>query len=298
MPRLKEDGCLFITMLFLCFSSAIVHAQSENTKPEFPKIAQQLVREGTFAVRLYSALDMGTSKDEVDAESQLGEAGIAPRNGWIADYPVTPDIICELYESLRNAPKSGRDRINRDEALTRLDNVSVFFGIPVKPHSMNKISKNRPADAERYPNPKVIDDYYSTVGPPVVTYYAPPSNYCRMYCWIAYPFWWYDLQFPGFFILNNFHRTIFVNDRVEFVSNKFRDFRVHRLYRIRPAARLNGKTFAGIGVSDKRGFIDMGIRGSEKSIFNRSHIWPDTDDSSSKPSRRKAGGASGRKVRR
>jgi hypothetical protein len=298
MPRLKEDGGLFFITLFLCISPAVIHAQSEINKPGFPTIAQQLVREGTFAVKLHSALDLGTAKDEVDAEIRLGEAGIMPHNGWIADYPVTPDIIGELYESLRNAAKSGRIRINMDGALTRFDNVSAYFGMPVKPRIMDKIGKTLPADAERFPNTKAIKNYYSTTGPPVVTFFAPPSDYYRMYSWIPYPFWWHDIRFPGFFILNNFHRTIFVNDRVEFVSNRFRDFRAHKVFRIRPAARFNGKTFAGIGVSDKRGFIDTGVQGSGRSIFNGSHVWQETDGRSVKPPHRVSRGPSGRKVRR
>jgi len=298
LPRLKEDGCLFVTMLFLCFSFATVHAQSEKTTPGFPAIAQQLVREGTFALRLQSALALGTTDDEIEAESKLGEKGIVPRNGWIADYPVTPDIIGELYESLRNAAKSGRIPVNMEEALTRLDNVSVYFGMPVKPRIVEKIGITLPADAVQFPQPKLIMNYYSTAGPPVVTYYAPPSDYHHMYCWIAYPFWCDDLPFPGFFILNNFHRTIFVNDRVEFVSNQFRDFKARRLFRIRPAARLNGKTFAGIGVSDKRGFIDTGVKESERSIFNSQHTWQDIDDRSPEPSHHEGGGSSGREGKR
>jgi hypothetical protein len=298
MQRLKEDGCLFIITLFLCFSPAIIYAQCEKTPPEFPTIAQQLVREGTFAFKLHSTLGLGTAKDEVDAESRLGESGIVPRNGWIADYPVTPDIIGELYETLRNAAKSGRIQINTDEALTRFDNVSAFFGLPVNPRTMDKNAKTLPADTERYPNPKVIDNYYSTSGPPVVTYYTPPSDYHCMYCWIPYPFWLHDIRFFGYFILNNFHRTIFVNDRVEFVSNHFRDFRAHRLFRIRPAARLNGKTFAGIGVSNKSGFIDTGIQGSERIIFNGTHIWQDTVDRPVKPSHHGSGGPSSKEAGR
>ena len=283
MPRLMEDGGLFFITLLLCFSPAIIHAQCEKIPPEFPSIAQQLVREGTFAVKLHSALGLGTAKDEVDAESRLGEAGIVPRNGWIADYPVTPDIIGELYETLKNAAKSNSIQINVNGALTRFNNVSAFFGLPVKPRTMDKNGKTLPADAERYPNPEVIDNYYSTVGPPVVTYYVPPSDYYRMYCWIPYPFWWNEFPFPGFFILNNFHRTIFVNDRAEFVSNNFKDFKAHRVYRIKPRARFNGKTFAGIGVSNKKGFIDIGVRGSGRRIFNGSHVWQDTDVISVKP---------------
>jgi hypothetical protein len=61
-----------------------------NTQP--PPAAVPLVREGAFALNL-AALSLDHPTSEVEAESILGTAGIAPSNGWIADYPVTPDII-------------------------------------------------------------------------------------------------------------------------------------------------------------------------------------------------------------
>ena len=43
--------------------------------------------------------------------------GIAPRNGWIADYPLTPDIIGELRSAIGVALDSGKLAMNKDEAL-------------------------------------------------------------------------------------------------------------------------------------------------------------------------------------
>jgi hypothetical protein len=74
----------------------MVLAQSEQLRPGAPPVGQPVVSEGDFAVRLAFALAVVTTEDEVEAESRLGEIGIAPRNGWIADYPVTPDIVAEL----------------------------------------------------------------------------------------------------------------------------------------------------------------------------------------------------------
>lgn len=97
----------------------VTHAQSENPPP----IEQQLVREGDFAVRLASALGISATDEEVEAESRLGEAGITPRNGWIADYPVTPDIICELQKAVGTAADAGKLSVGRDEAL------KVFYDV-------------------------------------------------------------------------------------------------------------------------------------------------------------------------
>ena len=91
-----RDTILFIAGLFLLMLPAVTQAQSGGPPP----IEQQLVREGEFAVRLASTLGVSAAADEVEAESRLGEVGITPRNGWIADYPVTPDIVGELQKAV------------------------------------------------------------------------------------------------------------------------------------------------------------------------------------------------------
>jgi hypothetical protein len=45
--------------------------------------------------------------------------------GWIADYPVTPDIIGELQSSIGAAADSGRLALNKDAAMMALQ-VSMF----------------------------------------------------------------------------------------------------------------------------------------------------------------------------
>ena len=75
-------------------------AQSGQTGAANPPIAQPLVREGDLAFKLVPVLGLGTPADEVEAESTLTSTGIMPRNGWIADYPVTPDIIGEVQASI------------------------------------------------------------------------------------------------------------------------------------------------------------------------------------------------------
>ena len=43
----------------------------------------------------------------------------------------------------------------------------------------------------------------------MVTYYAPPPDYYYLYSWVPYPFWCDEFWFGGFFILNDFHRSVF-----------------------------------------------------------------------------------------
>jgi hypothetical protein len=121
----EMKACIII--LSLLFIPAVIYAQSEQMNPGAPPVGQPLVSEGSFAVELASALAVENTDDEVEAESQLGELGIAPRNGWIADYPVTPDIISELQNALADAADAGKLSIGKDEALKAMNDVMIFL---------------------------------------------------------------------------------------------------------------------------------------------------------------------------
>jgi hypothetical protein len=103
--------------VFLVLIPLMVNAQSGQNKPGPPPIEQSLVREGSFAMKLAEALKTGPVKSAAEAESMLASVGIAPRNGWIADYPLTPDIIGELRSAIGVAVDSGKLAMNKDEAL-------------------------------------------------------------------------------------------------------------------------------------------------------------------------------------
>jgi uncharacterized membrane protein YgcG len=227
------------------------------------------VREGALAVKLVFALGLSPTDDETQAETTLGEAGITPRNGWIADYPVTPDIVGELQAAVGESADAGKLTVGRDEAQKRLEGVLDDLKLGVRPYTGATTGEALPEHAENYPNPTVINNYYTTEGPPVVTYYAPPPDYYYLYSWVPYPFWGFGFWFPGYFVLHDFHRPIFVNRRVVFVSNHFNDLRAHRVFRVDPVARFRGRTFAGIGAShNRRDFISTGVPRSDRRIFN------------------------------
>ena len=245
-----------------------VASGTEQARPTPPPVAPEMVREGDFALKLSSALGLGTSENEAEAETTLGEAGITPRNGWIADYPVTPDIVGELQKSVGAAADAKKIKMSREEALKKLDTINTEFDLAIRPHDLAKTYETLPEEAERYPNPTVINNYYTEEGPPIITYYAPPPDYYYLYAWVPYPFWWYGFWFPGFFILNDFHRPIFIGNRWCFISNHFNDFRAHRVFRVDPVGRFRGRTFAGIGVTGRKGFIATGVPRSERRIFN------------------------------
>jgi hypothetical protein len=258
----------------LLLMPVMTYGQSEQAPTEAPPIEQPLVREGDFAVDLVNALDLSSTSDETEAESILGSAGIAPRNGWIADYPVTPDILSEIRNSIDGAADSGKIKMGKDDAVKAFENVKADLTLDVRSYTEGKPHEVNPS--AEYPGTSAINNYYYDEGPPIVTYYAPPPDYYYLYEWVPYPFWWYDFWFPGFFVLNDFHRVIHFHHRTAFISNHFNDFRDHRVFRIDPAHRFHGRTFAGIGAPRKGRFISSGVRNGSRTVFNRNRISPPT----------------------
>jgi hypothetical protein len=99
------------------------YSQSEQNRPGSPLTEQSLVREGSFAMKLAEALKIGPVKSEAEAESRLASMGIAPKNGWIADYPLTPDVIGELQNAISAAADSGKIAMNKDQALKAFEDL-------------------------------------------------------------------------------------------------------------------------------------------------------------------------------
>jgi hypothetical protein len=251
--------CLLLVLLL----PTVLPAQSSGPPP----VGAPLVREGDFAIRLLYALDLGATDDEVEAETRLGEVGIIPRNGWIADYPVTPDILGELQRSVVDSASSRRIPLSRDEALRRLNAVNDEFELSVSPYTSGQAS-GPATPAEGYATPEDISNYYAEEGPPVYTYYTPPPDYYYLYVWVPYPFWCRSFWFPGFFVLHDFHRHFVVRNRVAFVSNHFNDVSGNRVFRVDPRMRYSGKTYAGIGAPRSKNFIPTGVPRGERDVFN------------------------------
>ncbi len=290
-PPFRYKGSFIVSLYLLFLMPAMIHAQAEQAGQASPPLAQQLVREGDFAIKLDTALGLGSTQDEVEAESRLGEVGIAPRNGWIADYPVTPDVITELQKSVSDAAIAQRLPDERDEALHIFQDTVADLNLSIRPYASNQ---PRPSGPGQSPDQTVINNYYSNQGPPVVTYYAPPPDYDYLYSWVPCPFWWSDFWFAGFFILHDFHRIEFVNHRAVFITNHFNDIRDHRVFRVDAISRFNGRSYAGIGAphtgrtvagtgaphngrtvtgrgtpnSNRGNYISTGVPRSERTIFN------------------------------
>jgi len=263
---------IIITVVGLLLIPIMTYAQPQPATTKAPPIEQPLVREGDFAVELVKQLDLGTTSDEAEAESILGSVDISPRNGWVADYPVTPDIMGEIQQSVSDAVDSQKLSMSKNDALSRVQNAKANLDLGIRPYTSGEPHEvNQSAE---YPQTSVINNYYYDQGPPIVTYYAPPPDYYYLYSWVPYPFWWSNFWFPGFFVLNDFHRVHHFHHRTEFISNHFNDFRNHRVHRIDPVDRFHGRTFAGIGAPRTGHFLSPGVRNGSTSIFNRNRITP------------------------
>jgi len=253
---------------------------------ESPSVAAPLVREGAFALKLAGALGMGQPASEIEAESMLGAAGVAPRNGWIADYPVTPDIIGELRSSISYAAQARTLSMDSATALRALESVQADENVSVVPEEEGPPSAAGTQIPEvAYPDQTVINSYYYDQGPPIVTYYTPPLDYFYLYSWVPYPFWWGGFSFGGYYILNDFHRHYRDRGHFHTVSNHFNDTRSHRVFRIDPVNRGNGRTYAGIGAPRSGRYIRTGTSGSGDRIFNpgpgRANMAPSTQGGNS-----------------
>jgi hypothetical protein len=187
------------------------------TEDEIPPIEQNLVREGEFALSLVEVLGLGTATSELVAEAMAAAVGIAPQNGWVANYPLTPDIIEELEDSVIAAAEANLLDMDREKALTAFRNLVAEFGLPVG-SSQPPMATESPAQKNYggYADSSTIDEYYSSEGPPVVTYYAPSVSYYTLYRWVPCPFWCRGSWFSGYYILHHFDnvdRKVMVHHR-------------------------------------------------------------------------------------
>ncbi len=242
-----------------------VYGQSEQTASNSPPpVSQKLIPEGDFALKLVTVLKLGTANNEAQAEDMLSSVGIAPKNGWIADYPMTPIIVGQLQNALVAAADAHKLPMEKDDALRAFQDVTTEFGLAVVPGSPGQYAEN-----QAQPDPTVINNYYYDEGPPVVTYYPPPWDYYYLYAWVPFPFWCSSFFFPGFFVLHDFSRVVIFANRVVVVSNHFINPVTHAVLRVDPTTRTIGRT-VNTSLARTQGFRSPEARKAAGSIFNRS----------------------------
>ncbi len=261
----------FVMVAGLLLMPIEINAQTEETAAKPPPVGQVLIPEGDFALSLATALNLGTPSSEAEAESMLTSVGIAPQNGWIADYPMTPVVIGQLQDTVVAAAGAERLPLGQDEAIKAFQGVATEFGLFVA-QGTGEYRESQPPSRSEYVPPSAVEDYYYNEGPPVVTYYPPPWDYNYLYAWVPYPFWDSGFFFPGFFILNDFDVTVVSHDRHRHheITNHFIDPKTRRLHHVDP--RRNGiGTIAEGSSSRPRRFSSPEVRRGATSIFERNH---------------------------
>jgi hypothetical protein len=201
-----------------------------------PPVAQTLVREGDFAIKLAATLNLGSPTDEASAEDMLAKAGVVPQNGWLSDYPVTPEIIGQLRDSLDKAASEGKLPTTAEEAEKGLYNLAAQMNLPAPAGPQTPAQENTTALSVP-PESQMVDQYYYDQGPPVITYYPPPVYYGYLYDWVPYPVFWFGFWFPGYYICHSFTRVVVVNNRHCIVSNHVIDRRTGTVAAVDPVTR-------------------------------------------------------------
>jgi hypothetical protein len=269
--------------------TAVTVTSSEEGRSAPPPISQPLVREGDFAINLVSALNLGTATGGADAENILASAGIAPKNGWISDYPVTPVVIGQLQQSIETAASAGTLPMGSSRAISAFQTLVADEGLPIQVAPGASPAEGTKNYGE-YSNPSVINNYYYNEGPPVVTYYAPPPAYAYLYAWVPFPFWWAGFWFPGYYCLHDFDVAVFVHHHRRVLTNHFYNPATRRFVRINPGTlafergfhsdfrggpfggfrqgfhegfdhRFQGRSFGGIHQGFHRGFQGRSFKG-------------------------------------
>lgn len=206
---------------------ALVTAQQPVEKSSISAIEPVLVRQGDFAMLLVEALHLGVAERQESAISRLEDADIAPEDGWIADYPMTPEILAQLAPTLGDAADSGAIALSRDEALGALQALAAEFGLSLPDELGPRYARRYLRDDAYDCQGSTIRRYYDNYAPPVLSYCRPPYDYDYLYDWRPYGSWWHGHYYPGYYLLHRFHLVIHVDSTRPH----------HRQYLAKPQAR-------------------------------------------------------------
>ena len=221
------------------FAALAEDYEAQISEPlQVPPVAQTLVREGDFAIKLAATLNLGSPTDEASAEDMLAKAGIVPNNGWLSDYPVTPEIIGQLRDSIDKAASEGKLPTTAEEAKQGLSYLATQMNLPAPavPQTPTQEYTGVPSIP---PNSGMVEQYYYDQGPPVITYYPPPVYYGYLYDWVPYPTYWFGFWFPGYYICHSFTRVVIVNKSPVIVSNHVIDGQTKRVAAVDPVTRTS-----------------------------------------------------------
>ena len=113
--RDEEVICRKCNSFFVDYTSDVLcTARAEHT--ENSAVSSGLAREGDFAIKLAEVLKLGTARTRLKQRTCWLQPVSHRKNGWIADYPLTPDIIGEVRTSISLALDSRKIAMKKDEA--------------------------------------------------------------------------------------------------------------------------------------------------------------------------------------
>lgn len=140
MGTMKRSFFMVLVIDVLVLFPIVLYGQGpggegDSMPANVPLVAQPLVPEGALATELVKVLKMGPAENEAVAEGILSAVGIEPRNGWIADYPVTPDIVGEIKEAVGGAAQAQRLPMGKEPALRAVNDLMAELGLEVMPSS-------------------------------------------------------------------------------------------------------------------------------------------------------------------
>jgi hypothetical protein len=209
-------------LIGLCASALLIIPVSGSAAwtPEDERmsaVSPAVVREGELALRMTEVLGLGRAWGEAGAESALAAAGIAPRNGWIADYPVTPDVLGELLESVALAAKAGSIPLLPDDAVTAFIGLALELGLPLPGDSAYAYGYDGyyPANGAAC-DAAIVERYYEryyAIGPPVISYCHPPARWAGLYYRVPFRFWLLGIRWSHYYILRDFHIVVHTGHR-------------------------------------------------------------------------------------
>jgi len=183
-----------------------VEGQNEPAYVPEQIIAPSVVRQGDLALRLAQALALPNAEDEEEAIDALVTVGIVPTGGWMADYPMTPQLVTTLRDTVMAA--AGRLGIGSDTAMNIFTQLIADYGLPL-PADMSASYAGGgfpPTTYGPYCDGTALEYYYGNFGAPVYSYCPPPPAYLYLYSWVPGDFLLQRQAFTGFFVLKHFDR--------------------------------------------------------------------------------------------
>ena len=212
--------------------------------PELQEPSSRVVTQGEFAIELVEELGLADAPTADAATDLLSSVRISPRLGqWELEEPMSSELTARLRKLTVAAAEMGWITLTPEQVLLAFDTASALLGLSL------------PVTA--YPDEASASPYPITEVPPLVYVAPPPPDLYPYYLWtpVAGGFWWGDVLFPGFFVLDanlffSDHHHFFYRDRlIGLDSGRIgRHFRSHlKNHQIQRSSVLSNPSRAGLG---------------------------------------------------